>query len=78
MSGFLWDIFYFKTELKWNQVVGSVLIVSIICIVSLLKAFGIIKEEKEPIVVCKIKSETVSGVVEFDGQQIKVKLQGLS
>jgi drug/metabolite transporter (DMT)-like permease len=44
ITAFLWYVLYFKTDLKWNHIVGSILIIGVIFIMTILKAFGVIKD----------------------------------
>lgn len=77
VSGFLWDILYFKTELTWNQILGSVLIISILFIVSLMKACGLMTEEESVTAICVLKTDSVDGTIAFGSDNVKVNLKGL-
>ena len=38
--GFVWDFLFFKTDLRWTDVLGSAIIISFLAMISLMKAFG--------------------------------------
>jgi drug/metabolite transporter (DMT)-like permease len=41
---FIWDIFYFKSNFEWTDILGCVLIIGVIFMFTLLKAIGVLEE----------------------------------
>lgn len=41
--GFMWDVLYFKTQLQWHHVIGSIIISGTLACIVIFKSLGILK-----------------------------------